>query len=116
MPRHRLRFELFFALSWIAFGALLLPALVYAVGVTLLGTYTAGGLGAFYGNLFADLAHGMWAPAALILGPYVILMVARLPFIARRRSEDPQEQADRPIPPSAQNSARTSRVEPRIGN
>lgn len=111
MPPSRLRFELLFALSWLAFGALVLPGLVYAVGVLLLGAYADGGLGSFYANLFRDLFTGSQAPLALILGPYVVLMIARLPLIGRKR---PAQAASREPEPTSPAPPR-GRVEPRIG-
>lgn len=113
MPaHHRLRFELLFALGAIAFGALVLPALVYAVGVVLLGTYADGGLGSFYANLYRDLATGSLAAAAIVFGPYVILLASRLPLLGWRRAQHPDEDTEK----SATPPARSGRVEPRIGH
>ncbi|MET0987081.1 MAG: hypothetical protein ABW034_16925 [Steroidobacteraceae bacterium] len=112
-----MRFELLFALGWIAFGALLLPALVYVVGVVLLGTYEGKGLVGFYGNLFTDLISGSWAAVTLVFGPYVILMLARVSLLGRHReaaAHDDDEVAA--VGPSEGSSARSNRVEPRIGN
>lgn len=105
----RLRFELLFALAWIAFGALVLPALVYAVGTVLLGAYTSGGLPAFYANLYRDAISGAWAALSLIFGPYVVLMIARLPLLARRGRERSRDDSDTSEP-------RSGRIEPRIGS
>ncbi|MET0986858.1 MAG: hypothetical protein ABW034_15790 [Steroidobacteraceae bacterium] len=112
MDSRRLRFELLFALGWIVFGALVLPALVYTVGVLSLGTYAGGGLVAFYANLYRDLFAGSLAALALVLGPYVILMLARVPLIRRRAASDAStEPEDEPPAPKV-----SGRVEPRIGS
>lgn len=117
MPSHRLRFELLFALGWIAFGALVLPALVYGVGVALLGAYADGGLAAFYGNLYRDLVTGSLAAATLVFGPYVIVMLARVPLMRRRGGAvPPAGEEDEAPPPSARTRAPGGRIEPRIGN
>ena len=116
MSPHRIRFELLFALGGIAFGALLLPALVYAVGVGLLGTYAGKGLAGLYGNLFADLISGSWAAAALVFGPYVILMLARAPLFGRRREAVEHDDDETVTAAPTTGSTRSSRVEPRIGN
>lgn len=113
MSSHRLRFELLFALGCVAFGALVLPGLVYAVGVLLLGTYAQGGLWAFYANLYADVFAGSLPAASLILGPYAILMLARIPLIGRR----PATSAAHEEEPAARAASRSKpRIEPRIGN
>jgi hypothetical protein len=74
----RLRFELLFATAWILFGLIVLPALIYLVGVRLLGPYPGGaGFGAFFGDFFADLFSGSTRIWVLILGPYVAVMLLR---------------------------------------
>ncbi len=109
----RLRFELLFALGWIAFGVVLLPVLVYIIGTLLLGTYTSGGLAAFYVNLLQDALAGAWAALSLIFGPYVVLMLARLPLLRRARGS--REQLADEGGHTSQTS-RPARVEPRIGS
>lgn len=111
MVASRIRFELLFALAWIAFGALVLPALVYAVGIGLLGKYIDGGVGAFYANFYRDLFSASQAPLALILGPYIVVMLARAPLLGRKWREDVVDDAAVDDPASRTRS----RVEPRIG-
>ena len=67
------------------FGLLALPALVYAVGVYLLGEYQAGAtVGDFYAALYAELA----APAPwawlLVLGPWLGIQWLRLLWLPFR--------------------------------
>ena len=120
MAAPRLRFELFFAAGWLAFGALVLPALVYGVGTVLLGTYADGSLGALYRNLYRDLFSGSTTAVALVFGPYVVLMLARIPLLGRRKSarnsaaedEDPALSAEC----TASTRSRPERIEPRVGN
>lgn len=109
---HSLRFETWLAVGLIGFGLLVLPALIYATGSLLLGDYGGGEhIGAFYGDYFRDLGATpqTWA---LVLGPYVLVQVARLIF---RRSGEPQASVPpgRPArPPSS--SAPRERREPTI--
>jgi hypothetical protein len=102
---HARRFEIRLAVGLIAFGLLVLPAVIYFTGSLLLGTYGGGGhLGSFYGDYFRDLARApqTWA---LALGPYVLVQLARLVF--RDFSRPPageaqvQREADRPAPADA---------------
>jgi hypothetical protein len=121
MVASRLRFELLFAAGWLAFGALILPALVYGVGTVLLGTYADGSLGALYGNFYRDLFSGSTAALALLFGPYVILMLARIPLIGRRKPahDSPVKDHEASAPPTkraASAKPRPERIEPRIGN
>lgn len=111
----RLRFELLFALGWIAFGLVLLPLVVYAMGTLLLGTYTSGGLGSFYADLYRDALAGAWAALCLILGPYVVLMLARLPLLRRARGSREQQDDQEEHAPQTSRPTR-ARVEPRIGS
>lgn len=98
-----------FAAAWLLFGALVLPALIYAVGQLLLGTYE-GGLGEFYSNLYADLFAGSGRAAAIIVGPLVIMSLARLPFMGMKKAEDAPE-----APEAPRENRSSARVEPRFG-
>jgi hypothetical protein len=112
MTSQRLRFELLLAGVCIAVGALVLPSLVYGVGVLLLGKYADGSLGAFYGNLYRDLAGASLPAASLIFGPWLVVTLARLPLIGRpRKPSVATDPAPAESPP-----ARRTRVEPRIGH
>lgn len=79
------RRELFIFAGLAGFGLLVLPALVYAVGVFLLGEYRPGAtVGSFYADLYAELA----APAPwawlLVLGPWLGIQWLRLLWLPFR--------------------------------
>lgn len=79
-------------------GLLALPALVYGVGVVLLGEYSAGAtLGAFYGDFYAQLATpSPWA-WLLAMGPWLGVQWLRLlwlPFRSLLRRPAPAAPAD----------------------
>lgn len=113
--RRRLRFELVFASIWLGFGLFLLPALIYAVGILLLGPYGEGsGLGRFYADFFGDLVEPSGRAWALVLGPLVLISVLRLLFLdvrARPSADDEADDSPRAPPPPAREHAR---VEPRV--
>ena len=72
-------------LAGLAFGAVVLPFLVYVTGVTLLGPYSGGGAGGFYAEFAADLARLRPAAWTLLLGPAVLILAWRL-FAATGRA------------------------------
>jgi hypothetical protein len=80
----RLRVEIIIAAVCLLFGMLVLPALVYWVGTTILGPYTEGGLAGFYSDLFRDLLAGTGRAWLLVAGPYVTLMLLRLVLLGFR--------------------------------
>lgn len=76
---HWLRREaLLFALFG-GFGLLVLPALVYFVGLQLLGEYRPdAGMGTFYADLYRQLAAlSIWA-WLLVMGPWLAIQLLRL--------------------------------------
>jgi hypothetical protein len=111
------RFELIFAGIWLAVGLILLPALIFAVGGSLLGPYgDNGGLGRFYGDFFGDLAEPSVRAWAIALGPLVLISILRLIFVgAGREAEKPRdEEEDRPAPSRRHTAEDHRRVEPRV--
>ena len=131
------RFEIILASLLLAFGLFALPALIYGVGVTLLGPYQenapANSIALFYRNFFADLAAPTLRAWLIAVGPLLIIALFRLAFIGHRgnsdaeppprkeRSDPPARRAApvaRPAPqrskPPASRGGR--RVEPRIGS
>jgi len=72
------RHHISWVISALVFGAAILPFLVYATGVKVLGPYSGGGAGAFYGAFFADLADLRPAALALLLGPAALVAVWRV--------------------------------------
>jgi hypothetical protein len=102
---------------WLAFGLFGMPALVYWVGVALLGPYgDNANAGVFYANFFADLAAGSARAWTLALGPAVLISLLRLIFL-RRPAPSIETQ---PVPDAATRQARPAaasahrRVEPRV--
>jgi hypothetical protein len=77
----RWRKELLLALACLAVGAIVLPILIYVVGVPLLGAYGGGaGIGAFYGDFLRNLMAGMLRTWFIVLAPYLMLALLRLIF------------------------------------
>jgi hypothetical protein len=110
---HRLRFELIFASIWLAFGLFVLPALIYGVGILLLGPYGENaGLGAFYADFFGDLVAPTGRAWALVLGPLVLISVLRLLFLDVRSQRPEDEEA--PHTPRTPPAREQARVEPRV--
>ena len=73
---HRLRLELILGSVLLALGLFAVPAIVYWVGIKLLGPYGDGadvGLGTFYADFFGDLASGTGRAWSLALGPLVLV-------------------------------------------
>lgn len=92
-----------------------MPALIFYVGIALLGTYGEGqpaGLGSFFGDFFADLASGEVRTWALALGPLVLVSLVRLIFVGVRHKE-PVERSSEPAATSA-SSREQRRIEPRV--
>ena len=110
---NRLRFEVIFASLWLAFGLFVLPGLIFAVGVPLLGPYAGnGGLGSFYANYFRDLAEPSGRTWSLVLGPLFLISILRAIFVGVGRP-DPDTASQHES--SARSAGETVRVEPRIG-
>ena len=74
--------DLTWLLGALVFGLLVLPALVYATGVLVFGPYAHGGLPAFLGDFFTNLANLRWFSWSLAVGPLVLVAIWR--FAARR--------------------------------
>jgi len=110
-----MRFELIFGSVWLALGLFILPAVIFWVGIALLGPYGEGqgaGMGSFYGDFYGDLAQGEVRAWALALGPLLLISLIRLIFIGTRPKPEPDAQELAAPPPSR--PAETRRVEPRI--
>jgi hypothetical protein len=120
----RLRFELIFASVWLAIGLFLIPALIFWVGITLLGPYgeTPGaGMGSFYADFYGDLASGEVRTWFIALGPLLLISLLRAVFIGLRSKDESAESAtpERPRPQPQIQPKKTHeprRVEPRIGD
>ena len=82
----RLRFEAILAGILLLLGFAALPACVYLVGQRILGDY-GGGLGAFYGDLYAALGRGEPGAWILLGSPFLgieLLRVLTIPLRKRR--------------------------------
>jgi hypothetical protein len=111
-----MRFELIFGSVWLALGLFLLPAVIFWVGITLLGPYGEGqgaGMGTFYGNFYGDLAQGELRAWALALGPLIVVSLLRAVFIGTRPKPETREPRE-PAPVKAAKTADPRRVEPRV--
>jgi hypothetical protein len=80
-PGSRWRTEAVLAISCIAVGLLVLPALIYLVGVPLLGAYGGGPhIGSFYGDFLRNLGTGVVRSWFILLAPYLLISLLRLIF------------------------------------
>ncbi len=107
----RWRKELILTGVCVGFGLIVLPALIYLVGVQLLGAYGGGPhIGSFYGDFFRNLIVGNGRTWFLVVGPYLLLLLLRLIFISWR----PKSRVDQPGPngEAAHAPARKERREP----
>jgi hypothetical protein len=112
--RRRVRFEVIFASTWLAVGLFVLPALIFAVGGSLLGPYgDNGGLGRFYGDFFGDLGEPSGRAWAIALGPLALISILRLIFVGAGRTPDPPREEDS-APPPRRTHEDQRRVEPRV--
>jgi hypothetical protein len=80
----RLRYEAILAGVLLLIGFAVLPACVYFVGQQILGDY-GGGLGAFYGDLYAALGRGEAGAWILLGSPLIGIELLRLLVIPLRR-------------------------------
>ncbi|HJS22296.1 MAG TPA: hypothetical protein VJ764_06535 [Steroidobacteraceae bacterium] len=91
LQRHpRLRRELLI-LAWsLGTGLILMPMLIYVVGLLTLGPYTSGGWWTLFLDLYRGLFRGWWAAWGVVLGPLALVGLIRgARFLYRRylRSE-----------------------------
>ncbi|NLG76384.1 MAG: hypothetical protein GX535_09110 [Xanthomonadaceae bacterium] len=112
--RRRVRFEIVFASIWLGIGLFVLPALIYVVGILLLGPYGEGsGLGRFYADFFGDLVEPSARAWSLALGPLVLISLLRLLFLdIRAHPSDEDVEPEGRSPPAAARGQ--PRVEPRV--
>jgi len=119
----RLRFELIYTTILLAFGLFVLPALIYSVGVALLGPYgtesgSEAGWGRFYSDFFADLADPSIRAWAIATGPLLLLTAIRGVFLGmnRRRTADSAAHdvsGDRRAAPSSPEALQAAHAQPR---
>ncbi len=61
----------------VGFGVLVVPPLLWLVGMRELGPYADGGMGDLLGNFFRGLAGASFAFWAVALVPYLLTLVVR---------------------------------------
>jgi hypothetical protein len=113
--RRRVRFELIVSSACLAVGIFLLPAMIYTVGIALLGPYAAGSgsVRRFYADFFVDLAEPSGRVWAIALSPLVMVSLLRLAFSSRvARTPESEPETDKEDERAA--STGPQRVEPRI--
>ncbi len=71
------RREFIIALASLAFGALLMPALIFYGGASLLGRYEGAALGHLYGTIYAGLGQRSIPSWIVVLGPYGLYLTFR---------------------------------------
>jgi hypothetical protein len=76
--------ELWFAAFTVGFGLIVLPFLIYLAGKTTLGAYETGGLGTYLLDFFKGLVRPHLAYWLVVLGPYLLIMLTRGFWLARR--------------------------------
>lgn len=67
-------------------GLLLLPALIYLAGLSLLGAYEGGSFLGQYGSIYSGLAQGNWSAWIVVLGPTMLVILGRALLSGWRRS------------------------------
>lgn len=87
----RLRRELYILGALLAVGFLLMPTLVYIVGMLTLGPYTSGGWIALFGDLYSELFRGSWPAWGVVLGPLALVVFMRVSRYVYRRWVRPVE-------------------------
>lgn len=124
-PAFNLRLELALGAALLAFGLLLLPALIFMIGRALLGGYGLaedGSISTFYADFFNDLGSFSLRAWLLALGPALTIYALRGIFFQRASADDADEPptaprarpATKPAPRAAAPASRRARVEPRL--
>lgn len=73
----RLRRELLI-LAWaLGTGFVVMPILIYVVGLLTLGPYASGGWWMLFVDLYKGLFRGWWAAWAVVLGPLALVYLIR---------------------------------------
>jgi hypothetical protein len=85
--------EAFLAVGLIAFGMVVFPAVIYAVGQRVIGDYEAGLMG-FYESIASELAGGNPYAWLLILAPYLGVLLIRIGFRLRKPAKSVNQVTD----------------------
>jgi hypothetical protein len=87
MRRMKSRRDTYWLLAALLFSLFVLPFMVHATGLRVLGPYAGGTAGAFLADYFASLASLRWHAWTLALGPPLLVLcwrtVGRLLFTSR---------------------------------
>ena len=95
----RWRKEALIAAISLGLGFVVLPAVIYGVGVKMLGDYGGGPhIGSFYGEFFRNLAAGTGRTWFIGFAPYLLLWILRLVFWRWERKTPPPVAAPRRAP------------------
>ncbi len=78
MSRSAWKKRLLPVLIWLTVGAIVMPALIYACGAVVLGTYEGGSLMKTYQGVLVGLPHGSVPAWIVVLGPCMLWQLARL--------------------------------------
>jgi hypothetical protein len=78
MPQMKSGHHIRWVVAALLFSGAVLPFLVYATGVRILGPYGGGGAGSFYADFVTDLARLRPAAWTLLAGPAALVLVWRL--------------------------------------
>ena len=61
----------------LALGFILLPAVIYLAGSSILGRYEGARIGIQYDSIYRGLGHGNLASWTVVLGPALLILLAR---------------------------------------
>lgn len=82
----RFKHELFLLAGLLGFGLVLLPFVIYLVGIQIVGPYEGeGDAFGLLGSILAAIARGNWAAWVLVLSPYLTFQLTRLGVHIMRR-------------------------------
>lgn len=110
----RKREAIYVAIAFVL-GFLVLPALIYTVGILLLGPYAGGkSLWVFIGEFYNNLLHGTMRTWLIVLSPYLAFWVVRLSFRRTFFGGNPPAEATAEPAPGAQRESDGRRREPFI--
>jgi hypothetical protein len=102
----RLQRELLFLGTGLVLGLLVIPAIIWLGGTLVLGPYAGGGtIFSLIANFFKALVNGAPAFWLVALGPYVLILVARLLAATLRRPGAANKEAATQTPAPAKRQA-----------
>ena len=82
------RREAMIAALLLGFGVVILPSLVYLVGIVIVEPYEGeNGLATLYGSILSGLVKPELPAWLLVLGPYVVIQLVRLALVGRGKRQ-----------------------------